>query len=347
MEVSRRTPTASLECALVHIMGGLLGAPGIGVDDDFSSLGGDADKAAAAAARIRSWLDVATVTTVDVLEARTVGALAEKLRGRDERIEQAAEIFLEVAAMDTRRQMPSEFASWIRRFRGQGEGAIVVFPHAGSAAAAYRSVATAFAAQGPDVMVVQYPQHAGRLTDPAAPTVAALAADLFAAGPWEQIASLQLFGHCMGSLVAFEFAKIAAHHGVAISRLWVSGGAAPSAMGDLLPLPTADAEIIADLRELGGTDPLLLEDPEFVELLVPAIRADYQALNRYTSVPGDSIDVDISVIGAERDDRVELVALKRWEAHTARRFDMHLLDGGHFFLFENLDDVVKIVSSDV
>jgi surfactin synthase thioesterase subunit len=197
------------------------------------------------------------------------------------------------------------------------------------------------------VLVVQYPQHAGRLADPAAPTVAALAEDLFAAGPWEQTAPLRLFGHCMGSLVAFEFAKIAAQHGVAISRLWVSGGAAPSAMADLLPLPTADAEIIADLRELGGTDPLLLEDPEFVELLVPAIRADYQALNRYTSEPGDSIEVDISVIGAERDDRVELDALKRWEAHTARRFDMHLLDGGHFFLFENLDEVVKIVSSDV
>ena len=30
MEVSRRTPTTSLECALVHIMGGLLRAPGIG-----------------------------------------------------------------------------------------------------------------------------------------------------------------------------------------------------------------------------------------------------------------------------------------------------------------------------
>jgi surfactin synthase thioesterase subunit len=151
----------------------------------------------------------------------------------------------------------------------------------------------------------------------------------------------------MGSLVAFEFAKIAAQQGVAISRLWVSGGAAPSAMADLLPLPTTDDEIVADLRALGGTDPRLLEDPEFLELLVPAVRADYQALNRYASAPGETIDVDISVIGAEHDDRVELDALKRWESHTCRRFDLHLLDGGHFFLFENLDDVTEIVNSDV
>ena len=105
------------------------------------------------------------------------------------------------------------------------------------------------------MFVVQYPQHAGRLSDPATPTVTDLAEGLFVAGPWGQLVPLRLFGHCMGSLVAFEFAKIAADRGTPISRLWASGGAAPSSMVDLLPLPTADDEIIADLRELGGTDP--------------------------------------------------------------------------------------------
>ncbi len=331
MSGSGREPTRPLERVLVQICGGL-------------TLANDAERAAAAAVRIQSWLQVPSVTTADVLEAGTVAELAALLRYRDGRIDHVAEVFLEVTAMES---SEAEFASWVRRFPGRTTGAIVVFPHAGSAAAAYQPVAAAIAAHGREVFVVQYPQHPGRLADPAAPTVAALAADLFAAGPWQSVAPLQLFGHCMGSLVAFEFAKIASDHDVAVSRLWVSGGAAPSAMADLLPLPTADAEIIADLRTLGGTDPLLLDDPEFVELLVPAIRADYQALNQYTSAPGDAIDVDISVIGAERDDRVELDALKRWEDHTARRFGMHLLDGGHFFLFENLDDVVKIMSSDV
>jgi mycobactin phenyloxazoline synthetase len=341
---------------LAHIIDGLSAVPGIGLDDDLASVGDDADTAAAAAVRVRSWLDVPTITAADVLAARTVRGLADLLRQRDARVEQVAELFLEVAAVDaaevgfavTPRQTPPDFAPWIRRYAGssdRADGAIVLFPHAGSAAAAYRRVATAFAAHGPNVFVVQYPQHAGRLSDPAAPTVAALAADLFAAGPWENVAPVALFGHCMGSLVAFEFARLAAHHGVDISRLWVSGGAAPSAMADLLPLPTADDEILADLTQLGGTDPRLLEDPEFVELLVPAIRADYQALNRYTSAPGDAVDVDIAVIGADRDDRVTIDALKQWEAHTGRRFDLHLINGGHFFLFENLDEVTRIVSS--
>jgi len=342
---STRAATTPLERALTHILGTLLDAPEIGLDDDFLSIGGDTEIATAAAARIHAWLDIPTVTAADVSESRTVAALAELLRSRDARLEQVAELFLEVAAMDT--VEATDFASWVRRFPGPARGGIVIFPHAGSAAAAYRPVASAFAADGPDVFVVQYPHHAGRLSDPAAPTVTALAEGLFAAGPWGQLAPLQLFGHCMGSLVAFEFAKIAAGRGTPISRLWVSGGAAPSSMVDLLPLPTADDEIIADLRELGGTDPRLLADPEFVELLVPAIRADYQALNRYTSSPGDAIDVDVTVIGAHRDDRVKLEALRRWKSHTTRGFDMHMLEGGHFFLFENLNDVTGIVNSDV
>ena len=80
---------------------------------------------------------------------------------------------------------------------------------------------------------------------------------------------------------------------------------------------------------------------------MPAIRADYQALNRYTSSPGDAIDVDVAVIGAHRDERVTLDALRRWKSHTTRGFDMHMLEGGHFFLFENLNDVTGIVNSDV
>ena len=181
---STRAAVTPLERALAHLLGTLLDASEIGIEDDFLSIGGDTEIATAAAARIQEWLDIPTVTAADVSESRTVAALAELLRNRDARLEQVAELFLEVAAMDT--VEVTDFAPWVRRFPGPARGGIVIFPHAGSAAAAYRPVACAFAADGPDVFVVQYPQHAGRLSDPAAPTVTALAEGLFAAGPWGQ-----------------------------------------------------------------------------------------------------------------------------------------------------------------
>ena len=170
---------------------------------------------------------------------------------------------------------------------------------------------------------------------------------MIAAGPWENVGLLQLFGHCMGSAVAFEFAKIAERHGVMISKLWVSGGAAPSAMAHLPSLPTTDDAILSDITQLGGTDPRLLADSEFLDLLIPAVRADYRALNCYSRDQGDTVNADIGAISGSRDDRIDVDLLHQWASHTTGQYGLHSIDGGHFFLFENLDYLGQLVHSDV
>ncbi|MCV7396094.1 thioesterase [Mycobacterium paraseoulense] len=246
--------------------------------------------------------------------------------------------------------MPTEFASWIKRVPGRGgsrrAGATVVFPHAGAAAASYRSVATALAAGG-DTYIVQYPQRADRLSHPAPDTVHDLARGLFEAGPWSRVAPLRLFGHSMGAVVAFEFARIAEFHDTAVQRLWVSAGPAPSAVAAMPELPTTDDGLLADIADLGGTDPELLADDEFAELLATAVRADYRAINRYECGPGVRIRADIRVLGARDDHRVDPAALRLWANHTAGTFDLSLYDGGHFYLNEHLDAVAERVNADV
>lgn len=175
-----------------------------------------------------------------------------------------------MTTIDERPQL--NFKPWIKRFPGSAGGATVVFPHAGGAAAAYRPLATSMAARGVDAYVVQYPQRADRLTHPAAETVEALAAGLFEAGDWDRVGPVRLFGHCMGAVVAFEFARIAEHHGVDVRELWVSASQAPATVAASPRLPTADREVLADMVDLGGTDPRLLADEDFVELLVRAVR---------------------------------------------------------------------------
>src|SRR6201996_4298904 len=124
---------------------------------------------------------------------------------------------------------PTTFAPWIklvsRRDGARRSGATVVFPHAGAAAASYRELATALAA-GVDTYIVQYPQRADRLSDPAPDTGYRPALGLFEAGPWCRVAPLRLFGHSMGAVVAFEFARIAQSRDAAVQRVWVSAGPA-------------------------------------------------------------------------------------------------------------------------
>jgi surfactin synthase thioesterase subunit len=247
-----------------------------------------------------------------------------------------------MTTIDERPQL--NFKPWIKRFPGSAGGATVVFPHAGGAAAAYRPLATSMAARGVDAYVVQYPQRADRLTHPAAETVEALAAGLFEVGDWDRVGPVRLFGHCMGAVVAFEFARIAEHHGVDVRELWVSASQAPATVAASPRLPTADREVLADMVDLGGTDPRLLADEDFVELLVRAVRADYEAFNRYSCASDVRISADIHTLGGSHDHRVDRDMLQRWETHTEKGFTLLMFDGGHFYINDHINAVAELVN---
>lgn len=237
------------------------------------------------------------------------------------------------------------FAPWVKRYPGSGSGGpVLVFPHAGGAALAYRAMGTALAAAGADAYVMQYPQRGDRLTHPAPGTVADLAADLFGAGSWDRLGPLRLFGHCMGAVVAFEFARVAQQRGVEVSALWVSASEAPSAVAAAPALPMAQSEIIAEMVDLGGTDAQLLADEDFVELLLMAVRADYAAFNRYSCGADVRVGVDIHTLGGRRDHRIDENMLRRWESHTTGAFTCSMFDGGHFYINEHTADIAELIN---
>lgn len=241
------------------------------------------------------------------------------------------------------------FAPWIKQMPGRNRypnnGAIVVFPHAGAAAASYRRLASALAAGG-DTFIVQYPRRAERRHHPAPETIHELARGLIQGGPWHQVAPLRLFGHSMGALVAFEFARIAERYGIAVHKLWVSAAWPPSAVSALPQLPTNTTELLADVADMGGTDPRLLADEEFAELLVDATRCDYQAFNRYDSRDGARIRADIHAIGGRHDRRVDVESLHNWAKHTRGSFALSLFDGGHFYINQHLNTVPRRIIND-
>jgi mycobactin phenyloxazoline synthetase len=103
LSTGRRLPSTPVESALAAIVAELVGADQVGIDDDFFELGGDSVLATTAVARIRNWLDTPTVMVADIFATRTVAALAARLAAREpgsRRLEQVAEMYLEVANMD-------------------------------------------------------------------------------------------------------------------------------------------------------------------------------------------------------------------------------------------------------
>ncbi len=98
-----RVPSGPVQSALASIIADVLGVTRLAVDDDFFALGGDSVLATTVVARIRNRLDVTAISVADIFATRTVEALAARLAELQsaDRLEAIAEVYLEVAEMDT------------------------------------------------------------------------------------------------------------------------------------------------------------------------------------------------------------------------------------------------------
>ena len=105
-ETGHRPCATAVEAALAAIIGTVLGVDPVHpvqADDDFFTLGGDSVLATQAVARIRTWLDTPDIMVADIFAGRTVAALAARLTAHQPdpgRLEQVAELYLEISGMD-------------------------------------------------------------------------------------------------------------------------------------------------------------------------------------------------------------------------------------------------------
>jgi medium-chain acyl-[acyl-carrier-protein] hydrolase len=97
------------------------------------------------------------------------------------------------------------------------------------------------------------------------------------------------------------------------------------------------------LRELEGTRDEILESDELMQLMMPALRADFTLIERYLPPPKCRIDVDITAFAGTRDNTVPVSSIAAWQAVTSRSFQLQLVEGGHFFLNEALPRIAAAI----
>jgi surfactin synthase thioesterase subunit len=115
----------------------------------------------------------------------------------------------------------------------------------------------------------------------------------------------------------------------------VSGARAPQFFGQPeeeryhdLPRP----EFLDRLRALEGTPPEVLGSPEIMDLLLPALRADFRICETYRLEPEMPLHSPLVVLFGRADDDVRPRHAAGWRSHTNGPCAIHALDGGHFFL---------------
>src|SRR5262249_18445041 len=143
---------------------------------------------------------------------------------------------------------------------------------------------------------------------------------------------LAFFGHSMGAVLAYEVGLRLRREGVTLARLYASGRRAPSKYRPETVHEQGDERIIAELKHLSGTEAGLLDDPEALEMVMPAIRSDYRAIETYRPVPDQLLTCPVVAIIGDKDPRVDLDEARAWADHTTGPFDLRVFLGGHFYL---------------
>jgi medium-chain acyl-[acyl-carrier-protein] hydrolase len=145
-----------------------------------------------------------------------------------------------------------------------------------------------------------------------------------------------IFGHSVGALLAFELARaMRARGGPQPEHLLLSGQAAPDEAPPFEPIHgLPDDEFVAALGAMGGTARSVVEDPELIRLLLPALRADFTFGERYEFRPGPPLAADLTVLCGSEDERAPEYAMKAWQNQTSGAFRTQTFQGGHFYLNE-------------
>jgi surfactin synthase thioesterase subunit len=226
---------------------------------------------------------------------------------------------------------------------------LLCFPYAGGGVSVFRGWPDLLPAEI-EVWAIQLPARDGRMREPMPDDLQTLA---FAAanglGPLLD-GPFACFGHSMGALLAFEFARELRRRGqIGPTHLIVSARRAPQIPRTDTPLHTLPEEAFIEMlrQRYNGIPAAILAEPELLKLFLPTLRADFKMIELYQYHEETPLDCPIIAYGGTQDELALHADLAAWQAQTHSTFKMQLFQGGHFYLQAALPQLVAAVTQDL
>ncbi len=239
-------------------------------------------------------------------------------------------------------------SSWLRRLspaEETGPHTVFCFPHAGGSALSFGPLAQSIGADF-RVVAVQYPGRLERRHEPLVDSISGLVDGVFP----ELVAAVRstenfsVFGHSMGSVVAFEACRrLEREIRARPVTLFASGRRAPSSTRPAQMHLLGDRELCDHLLSFGGTPAALLEDPEFREMILSVTRNDYRAVETYECATDASVGCPIVALAGDRDPDASATDLAKWSTHTSGGFVATSFPGGHFYIGANAPAITRLI----
>jgi medium-chain acyl-[acyl-carrier-protein] hydrolase len=218
------------------------------------------------------------------------------------------------------------------------------FPFAGGGAGAYRPWAPELPEEI-ELVCIQPPGRENRFGEPRFTDMAAMVGDLAdVITPWLD-RPYAFFGHSMGTVVAYETIRaLGRRFAPEPLALFASGRTAPHAPRLHPPLHLQDDATFADtIRHFNGTPAAILNNAEFLKLLIPLLRADITLHETYEYEAGPPLTGSLWALSGDSDPEVTPEELQQWGRHTTGPFEHRIFPGDHFYLQPQRQAVIESI----
>lgn len=251
-----------------------------------------------------------------------------------------------ISERDMRRKIDD--SPWLDRDQANSLAAIRLFcfPYVGGGSWIYRGWSD-YAGREIEIVPVALPGRDKRLWEQPYSSLSPLIGALADVLPQDK--PFAFFGHSMGALIAFELARELYRRGSELPLcLFASGCGAPqtprrSVTRHLL----CDADLVAELRGLGGTPEEVLQDSGMMELFLPGIRADFTIGETYEYAQSNLLDCPIFVLQGDQDPETTRDEALAWRVCTSGAFRMDTYHGDHFFLHSAKKSIVTLIRKEL
>jgi medium-chain acyl-[acyl-carrier-protein] hydrolase len=220
---------------------------------------------------------------------------------------------------------------------------LLCFPYAGGGVPVYFPWQTMLG-NNVELNIVQLPGRGTHFSRPPIDDMAILVESLLPKVSDILQGNTVVFGHSLGSRVAFELVRQAVARGFrAPLHFFASGSSSPKSRcldDKMYELP--DDDFIDELNRINGTPAEILDNRQFMALLLPTLRADFKIAQQYECRKKFTLPTDITVLSG-REDEIDPAKLQTWGDFFVN-CEIKSCDGGHFFIDTHPQQVLSVVN---
>lgn len=165
-------------------------------------------------------------------------------------------------------------------------------------------------------------------------------------GPWLD-RPYAFYGHSLGALIGYALAQRRLARGnPAPVRLIAGAYPGPALPAPLSAVPGLDDETLAALLvDIGGMSEVVRRYPEWTAAAIALLRDDLRICHSYRASASDHpLPCPVDVCTGISDPLVSRADADAWAAHTTAHCGVHVLPGGHLFVTECREHLLRMVA---